>query len=415
MSEFGSKRIGAIDVLRGVAVLGILLMNIQSFSMVESAYMNPGSYGDFTGLNAVVWALGRLFADQKFMTLFSLLFGAGLVLMAEKAVANGRRPSAAHYRRMVVLLGVGLAHAYLLWYGDILTIYAVCGLVVYLVRKWRPAILFGIGVAFVLVGAAIFGVLQLTFDYWPHEVMAEVESLWNPTPDRTQWQLDIYREGYMRQFEHRVPTTFSFQTQTFLMLFFWRVSGLMLIGMALFKWKVLGAYRTAGFYKRMLVFGLLVGLPIEACGMYYMNALDWDVRVMIPGMLFNYFSSLFIAAAYIGIVMLIHQSGRFSAFERKMSAVGRMAFTNYIMQTLICTMLFYGQGFGLFGHLERWQQVLVVVAVWVLQVLWSEWWLKRFENGPLEWFWRCATYMRVMPWRKRGESFSEDAPPVLQS
>jgi len=237
--------------------------------------------------------------------------------------------------------------------------------------------------------------------------------MWSPTADRVQWQLDIYRQGYLRQFEHRVPTSLSFQTETFLMLFLWRVSGLMLLGMALFKWKVLGAYRTPAFYKRMIVVGLLVGLPMEAFGMYYMNALDWDVRVFIPGMLFNYVSSLFTAAAYVGIVMLIHQSARFSGFERKVGGVGRMAFTNYLAQTVICTTIFYGQGFGLFGTFERWQQMLVVIAVWCVQVFWSEWWLKRFENGPLEWMWRCATYLRVMPFRRRTADADMDAPPVL--
>ena len=115
MSEAGSKRIGSIDVLRGVAVLGILLMNIQTFSMVESAYMNPASYGDLTGINAVIYVFGRLFADQKFMTLFSMLFGAGIVLMSERAIADGRSAAAAHYRRMIVLLMVGVMHAYLFW------------------------------------------------------------------------------------------------------------------------------------------------------------------------------------------------------------------------------------------------------------------------------------------------------------
>src|SRR5687767_6329722 len=161
MSEAGSKRIGSIDVLRGVAVLGILLMNIQTFSMVESAYMNPASYGDLTGINAVIYVFGRLFADQKFMTIFSMLFGAGIVLMAEKAVSNGRRPASAHYRRMIVLLAVGVAHAYLLWYGDVLTTYAICGMLVYLVRKWRPAILFWLGVLLLLVPLGFFGALQV--------------------------------------------------------------------------------------------------------------------------------------------------------------------------------------------------------------------------------------------------------------
>ena len=146
--------------------------------------------------------------------------------------------------------------------------------------------------------------------------------------------------------------------------------------------------------------------------MYYMEAAEWSMEVMIPGMIINYFSSVFTAAAYIGLVMLMHQSGRWRWWEGKLAPVGRMAFTNYLAQTLICTTIFYGHGFGLFGYVERWQQMLFVAAVWVLQISWSQWWLARFEAGPLEWLWRCATYLRVMPLRRR-EQAGIDEPPVL--
>jgi uncharacterized protein len=201
--------------------------------------------------------------------------------------------------------------------------------------------------------------------------------------------------------------------QVFLLWFVWRVSGLMLIGMALYKWKVLSGYRSAGFYRRMVMAGLGIGLTVEGFGMYYMEAAGWPVEVMIPGLITNYFSSLFTAGGYIGLVMLMHQSGWWAGLKGKLAAVGRMAFTNYLAQTLICTTIFYGHGFGLFGHVERWQQVLLVGAVWVLQIYWSKLWLERYQAGPLEWLWRCVTYLRVMPLRRREEVGTVE-PPVLR-
>jgi len=132
------SRILALDVLRGFAVLGILVMNIQSFSMIFAAYINPTAYGDFTGINRWVWLLSHVLADQKFMTLFSILFGAGIALMTGKVDAGGGRPARAHYRRMFFLLVFGLAHAYLLWFGDILVAYALCGMIVFFFRRLRP-------------------------------------------------------------------------------------------------------------------------------------------------------------------------------------------------------------------------------------------------------------------------------------
>jgi uncharacterized protein len=154
---------------------------------------------------------------------------------------------------------------------------------------------------------------------------------------------------------------------------------------------------------------------VEALGMFYMVKGEWDVSVMIPGLLFNYFASLFTAAGFLGAVMLLHQHGFWPKLQRKLSAVGRMAFTNYLTQTIICTTIFYGHGFGIFGYLERWEQLVFVVAIWIAQIAWSEYWLARFHNGPLEWLWRCATYMRMLPFRKRDENQPSDQflPPML--
>ena len=403
------ERIAAIDVLRGAAVLGILLMNIQSFSMPDSAYLNPTTYGDLSGINGWIWTFCRLFADQKFMTLFSMLFGAGIVLMSERTVAQGRRPAPAHYRRMAVLLAIGLAHGYFLWYGDVLMLYAVCGMLIYWARKWWPTALFGVGILCVLAGAAVLVNLQLSLKDFSPEDMADLEETWRPSQENVDWELDVYRGEYWAQMEHRAGEMDKFYYVLFV-AWFARVTGLMLIGMALFKWKVLHAARSSHFYTRMLIFGLAMGLAIEAIGILYQNTGEWSLDVMIPGQLFNYFSSLFTAAAYLAAVMLIHLPQWWPKAQAKLGAVGRMAFTNYLTQTIICTTIFYGHGFGFFGHVERWQQFLIVLAIWVLQIAWSSWWLERFQNGPLEWLWRCATYLRIVPFRKVREM-----PPVLSA
>jgi uncharacterized protein len=140
-----SQRIVALDALRGFAILGILIMNIQSFAMIEAAYFNPTAYGDLTGLNKWVWILSHMLADQKFMTIFSMLFGAGIILFTTRAEAKGRSALKLHYRRTFWLLVIGLLHAYLLWTGDILVPYALCALVVVLFRKWSPTMLAIVG------------------------------------------------------------------------------------------------------------------------------------------------------------------------------------------------------------------------------------------------------------------------------
>src|SRR5580692_13159976 len=148
------ERIVSIDVLRGFALLGILPMNIQYFSMISAAYSNPTAYGSMTGANYWVWLLCHVFADEKFMTIFSMLFGVGILLMTSRIEAVGKPSAGRHYRRMGWLIAFGLAHAYLLWSGDILVTYGMCGLLVYLCRRIRPRTLLIMGVLAIAVASA---------------------------------------------------------------------------------------------------------------------------------------------------------------------------------------------------------------------------------------------------------------------
>ena len=194
------ERIRSIDVLRGFAVLGILVMNVQSFSMISAAYVNPTAYGDLTGPNYLVWLVSHLLADQKFMTIFSLLFGAGVTLMADRREAAGKGTAGVHYRRMLWLIVFGATHGLLLWYGDILFAYGVCGLWIYLFRRRSNKTLIIVGLIVVGVGSLIPLFWQFTMPYWGEGVVEDVErEWWVPPAEVVAAKVEAYRGGWTDQ------------------------------------------------------------------------------------------------------------------------------------------------------------------------------------------------------------------------
>lgn len=394
------ERLASLDVLRGFAVLGILLVNIQDFSMVFAAYLNPTAFGDLTGLNRWAWMLTHVLGDQKFMTIFSLLFGAGILLVTSKAESKGLPPAGLHYRRIFWLFVIGLMHAYLLWRGDILVAYAVCAVWVYLFRKKKPKTLLIAGAAFILVPTLLYLIFSWSVPYWPPEAVESNLQMWAPPAEQIAQEVAVYRGGWLRQMGHRVPSAIAFQTFIFLIYIGWRVTGVMLIGMALFKWRVLSAERSGRFYRTMLAAGFGIGIPLIVTGVVRNFAAGWAWPYsMFIGWQFNYWGSLGVAAGYIALVMLLCKSDWLAALRKRLAAVGRMAFTNYLLQSLICTTLFYGHGFGLFGKVQRWQQVLITIAVWTILLIFSPLWLQRFRFGPVEWLWRTLTYRKAQPMR----------------
>lgn len=395
-----AERIVAIDVLRGFALLGILLMNVQGFSMIQAAYQNPTAYGDLTGWNRAIWIFSHIFADQKFMTIFSLLFGAGIILFTDRLEAKGRKPASIHYRRTFWLFLIGLAHAYLLWVGDILVTYALCSFIVYLLRKRSPRTLFILGCLAAAVPILIYLFFQLSLPFWANET-SPAEVGWLPTPAQISAEVAHYQGGWLEQMVYRIPSSFFFQTFVFFIYVGWRAGGLMLIGMACYKWGVVTAKRSQAFYWGMVMVGLMVGLPPIIYGVDYNFGAGWAFEVsMFGGYLFNYCGSFFVSMAYIGLIMLVSQRPKLRVITHPLSAVGQMALTNYLMQTLICTFIFYGHGLGLFGQVARTSQLLLVLTIWVFQLIISPIWLRYFRFGPFEWLWRVLTYWQVQPIRR---------------
>ncbi len=212
-----SDRIVSIDLLRGVAVLGILIMNIQSFSMPSAAYINPTAYGDLSGINKWVWILSHLLASGKFMGLFSILFGAGVLLFTSRADLKGLNSAVLHYRRMAWLLIFGLLHAYLLWMGDILVSYSLCGMLIFLFRKKRPQVLLRIAFVFFVIPLLLDSLFAFSMSYWPEESVRSTMESWSPGIEIIHHQLDIYRSAWLTQMELRIPQAIFMQTGLFFM------------------------------------------------------------------------------------------------------------------------------------------------------------------------------------------------------
>ncbi len=396
-----AERIASLDVLRGAALLGILPMNIQAFSMIGAAYLNPTAYGDLQGANFWVWYVSHLFADQKFMSIFSMLFGAGIVLMTSRIEAAGRRSAAIHYRRMGWLILFGLLHGYLLWYGDILFNYGLCGLLAYLFRKMPPRRLIVIGLAFVAVTTLLFSFSGWSFPHWPPvQKMEFTHGLWQPTPEMVTEELSAYRSGWIGEMPRRFRENTLDQVQGFVYLSFWRIEGMMLIGMALFKLGVFSAKASARLYLSFVLVAIFVGLPVIAYGTHRDFATGWRLpNSFFFNFQFNYWASIVVALGWVGAVMLVCQSSRLKRFTARFAAVGRMAFSNYLLDTFICTFIFYGFGLGMFGKVSRVQQVGYVLAIWLIELIVSPIWLQYFRFGPLEWLWRSLTYLKRQPFR----------------
>ena len=389
-----SERIVALDALRGFALLGILIINVRVFSMPEVVLLNPTAYGDFSGANYWSWFGGHLLAEGKFITLFTVLFGAGIALFVRNRERDGDDALRLHRRRTGWLVAIGLAHAYLLWYGDILVGYGVCALWVVSLRDRPPRSKALVGLVLVAVPSLMETAAGLVTD------PSLVADTWRPAEAAIRAEIETYQGGWLAQLSHRVPTAVSRQTAGFFSTTLWRVSGSMLLGMALFETGVLTGDRSTPFYRRLAVAGGLAGLTLTLVGVWYIEAADWAAEAALLWRQFNYWGSFGTAAAYLAVVMLYAGRRPDGPVTRALAAVGRTALSNYLLQTLLATTVFYGHGLGLFGSVSRVEALWVVLAVWTVQVPLSVLWLRYFRFGPAEWGWRALTYRRLPPLRR---------------
>ena len=417
----GAERIASLDVLRGVAILGILVMNIYAFAMPFPAYGDPLAMGGTDALNMGTWFFTHILFDQKFLSIFAMLFGAGIILMTGRAEDRGAKYGRIFYRRQFWLLILGAMHGFLIWFGDILFLYALIGMLAYLFRNRTPRTL--IIVACLLLPVTL--VLSLGFGAQMETTAAEaaeITALQNAGEEVTekqkkmlaQWeesrsfmmpsdedlQKDIvkYQGAYTEIVQYRAPIYLLLSISATLMFGLWRVLALILLGMALMKTGVLSAARSASFYRGMMLICYGIGLPLTIYSAIDLNAHDFDpIYVFAHGWAPNYVGSLVVALGHIGLVMLLIKTGLVQGLLQRFSAVGRMALTNYLMHSVILTTVFYGYGLGLYGEVPRFGQMGFVAVVIALQLVLSPWWLARYRFGPAEWLWRSLTYWQTQP------------------
>lgn len=396
-----SERLTILDVLRGFALLGILVMNIRSQAMPSAAYFFPRVWGDLDGVNGWFWWFGDVFADGRFISIFSMLFGAGIVLMNERARAAGRRWAGLHYRRMLGLLLIGLTHAYLLWDGDILVSYAVTGMVVFWFRNARPERLLAGALVLLLIGSSLMCLAGWSLGQAPEDIrLQEVHHLTPPAAELAAEAEDM-RGGFRSQMTHRAAGALEMHTQILPWYMFWRVGGLMLLGMALYKWGVLTGRCGRWTYAVLVALGFGIGIPVTLWKQARVEAADWEpIHTFFVLGNYGYWASILMALGWIGLIVLVDRSGALPGLRRRLAAVGRMALTNYLAQSVLTSVLFMGHGFGLYGQVSRLGLAGVVAAIWILELLWSPWWLARFRFGPVEWLWRSASYLKRQPLRR---------------
>jgi uncharacterized protein len=379
-------------VLRGVAVLGMLAVHIQLFAFPSAARWNPTAYGDFRGINWLVWLVTSLLADGKFISIFATLLGASIVMLPQTAANRGVPAWRVHVLRMGALLVLGLVHAYGVWYGDMLVPLALCGFVVYLARGLSPRWLIGLGVAAFVAGSLITIWLGWSLLHGPPAELADWKDEVTPRRVRIAEEINHYQGGWADQMRYRVPMAREIQTWGFLTRLFWETAGLMLIGMALFKLRVLTAALSETFYRRLMVIGFCGGLVLISLGLWRSFATRWDaLDYLMIGQELRVWGNLLVALGWVAVVMLLCRIGwRLSGI----AAVGRTALTNYLLQSLICTTVFYGHGFGLFAEVGRVGQLGIVLAIWAFELLASTAWLRYFAVGPVEWFVRWVAFGR---------------------
>ncbi len=384
------SRLLNIDIIRGIALLGILLMNIQAFSMNFSAYSNPTSFGDLSGINFYVYYLSHIFADQKFMTIFSILFGVGIVLMAENIERKGGNPGKIHYKRMFILAIFGLLHAYLLWFGDILFPYALAGMIAYTARK--KSVRFLLITAFLSIGfcSLVMYLISFAIPMMEEADLQNMLAMWAPTQEMIDKDILVNQASWLGQMEHRNFMASKMQTNVLFYLF--RVVGLMMIGMALFKLDFFGKR----FSNRSLVISavitLALGLLLVITGNQANFDSGWGLDSMMSGIQPNYWGSILMAYSYMSLLIVFCRSPALIKLKNLFANVGKMALTNYLSHTLICGFIFYGWGLGFYGSFERSDMLLVVLGVWTFQLFFSSFWMARYQFGPFEWLWRSMTY-----------------------
>lgn len=415
-----SERIQALDTIRGFAVLGILLMNILAFGLPSRAYFDPSVDGALSGADFGIFFVVDLLVEGVMRALFSMLFGAGIALAASRETRL--TGVGIYYRRQCLLLGIGFVDTFvLLWTGDILVSYALAGMVLYLCRNWRPR---NLGIAagcifayLAIVYAAIFLVLswgpvhatavqtrieagqavsaedQARLDAW-----VDLEAVVHP-PESIRAREALKFEGSYRQaFVANAEEAGEMYSLVLPLFAIWDAAACMLLGMALYKTGFFQGRRSLRCYVLVAVLGFACGLTVNGFELAMKIGSGYAPQWVSGASVFtNDLGRVSLALGFVCVAMIAWQCDWFAGLRQALATVGRMALTNYILQSVFGLVIFHDFGLGLWNELARHQLYSIVLAEWVVLIWFSNWWLGRYRFGPLEWLWRSLTYGRVQP------------------
>jgi uncharacterized protein len=417
------ERIPALDVLRGFALLGILLLNILDFGL-HGAFDDPTVAGGATGVNLWTWIVMHVLAEGKMRCLFSMIFGAGIVLLTSRMEEKGTGARAADifFRRNLWLVLLGVLHAYLLWHGEILYSYGLCALLLYPFRHLTArrllaagfAMMLGLSAASLYRGHDLRRTMALAQEAARieksggklSERQEEAKQAWEeirkrakPTPEEVEktnrkwrgslWDVLKVRAGIVRYW-HSMPFYHYMALDLYSMMF---------LGMGFFKLGVFSGARSTRFYAALAALGYLSGMGVNGFTAWLRVSSGFDLlTITYTGVTYD-FGRLSIALAHAAALMLLHKAGLFNWVLRSLAAVGQMALSNYLLHSIVCSTIFCGYGLALFGRLERYQLYYIVAGLWIFQLIVSPIWLKHFQFGPAEWAWRSLTYWKRQPMR----------------
>lgn len=407
-----AERVQIVDILRGFALFGILLVNMTIFYRPIQAILFPADPAMPWFDRAAEWFI-HFAGEGKFYALFSMLFGLGLTLQMEHIEARGGKFVPLYLRRLFVLLLIGLVHAFLIWIGDILILYALLGFLLVLFRKAKPRTLLIWAVILIsiplLFNTAVAGLLE--FGRSVPEGAQQIDAVFAETIASFKTDLvranRVYADGNFAEItEQRIYDYTSMGLSAFFVMGF-NVLAMFLLGVYFGRREIFKHLEdNRGFFRTLLFWGLLIGLTGNAL---YATLIMPLPRIEPSGLLLMATAAQAIGApllmlAYVSAFCLLALSPVWGKRLQVLAPVGQMALTNYLTQSIVCTLIFYGYGLGLFGQMGAAAGIGLTFVIYLLQIPFSHWWMKRFKYGPAEWLWRSLTYLKPQPMGRNGVS-----------
>ena len=418
-----TDRIQSLDIMRGIVLFGILLMNINGMGLAH-AYEDPTVSGGATGRDLYTWITTNMFFEGTMRALFSLLFGVGMFVLLDRLEKKGAGINAAniYFRRLTWMLVFGLIHCYLLlWVGEILYNYALMGFLVYSFRNMAPKKL-------IIIAAFLFSAGALwTYSDYKNDVklvqqvalvktyqsegklltkeLKEADEKWQKREEeRSPAAVEEYNSNMRKDYFHVVgflaPVNMHYNEHSPYRYDPFDVLSMMLLGIAFYKLNILSAQKSYRFYGIMALIGYSIGLGIN----YYEVTMIMNSNFSFLGFSKSYLTydagRIPIAMGHIAAIMLLCKLPVLQWLKTRLAAVGKMALTNYIMHSVIALFFFTGAGFGMFRKLQRHELLYVVFSIWIFQLIISPIWLKYFQFGPIEWVWRNLSYQKMHAFRK---------------